>query len=269
MSQGLKSGVALSTLVFFLFSSLSILAPGISAQTIERGNLLGYIFDRDGKTPIMGAIIKVRNITSSAIYESQPTDNQGLFKIEGLSKGIYTFGITTELGDFNSNELVGILANETTKVSISVNPYDSGIQSAVQEVLKDQVSAETQGESRIGRVVRYNPETREAEVFIERGILQLDDRIRIKGVTTNFYQDVGSLRLGENRVRRALAGESPWLLVKGPVQAGDIVYVVCKKGIVPFFLTPCGIASIIAGSGAIMAGIITITDKTPVSPFKK
>jgi hypothetical protein len=269
MSQGLKSDVSLSILVLWIFSSLSILAPGISAQTIERGNLLGYIFDRDGKTPVMGAVIKVRNITSGAIYESQPTDKQGLFKIDGLSKGIYTFGITTELGDFNSNELVGILANETTKVSIALNPYDSGVQFAVQEVLRDQALAENQGESRIGRVVRYNSETREAEVFIERGLLQFDDRIRIRGAATNFYQDVGSLRLGENRVRRALAGESPWLLVKGPVQTGDIVYVVCKKGIVPFFLTPCGIAWVIAGSGAIMAGIIEIMDKAPCSPFKK
>ena len=269
MSQGVNKGVAFSTLVFLVFSSLSILAPGISAQTIERGDLLGYIFDRDGKTPVLGAVIKVRNITSGAIYESQPTDNQGLFKIEGLSKGIYTFGITTELGDFNSNELVGILANETTKVSISLNPYESGVQTAVQEVLRDQTLPENQGEARIGRVVRYNPETKEAEVFIERGVLQLDDRIRVKGPATNFYQDVGSLRIGENRVRRALAGESPWLPLRGPAQPGDAVYIVCKKGILPFFLTPCGIAWVIAGSGAIMAGIIEITDKTPVSPFKK
>jgi len=269
MRQGTQKGIAVSLSIIFLFSSLSILAPPVSAQAIERGNLLGYIFDRDGKTPVMGAVIKVRNITSGAIYESLPSDNQGLFKIEGLSKGIYTFGITTELGDFNSNELVGILANETTKIAISLNPYESGVQSAVQEVLRDQVVPQNQGESRVGRVVRYNADTREAEVFIERGLLQLDDRIRVRGAETNFYQDVGSLRVGENRVRRSLAGESPWLLVKGPAQTGDAVYIVCKKGIVPFFLTPCGIAWVIAGSGAILAGIIEITDKTDLSPFKK
>lgn len=269
MSRGLKKGIALSTLGLFLYSSLSILTPGLFAQDIERGSLVGYIFDRDGKTPVLGAAIKVRNITSGAIYESLPSDAQGLFKIDGLAKGIYTFGITTELGDFNSSELVGILANETTKVSISLNPYDSSVQSAVQEVIRDQVVVENEGESRIGRVVRYDPDTNEAEVYIERGLIQIDDRIHIKGINTNFYQGVGNLRLGENRIRRALAGESPWLAVKGPVQTGDSVYVVCKKGILPFFLTPCGIAWVIAGSGAIMAGIIEITDKTPLSPFKK
>jgi len=251
--------------LFFII--LSVFPDFLVSQAYDKGNLVGYVFDHDNKTPVPGAVAKLRNITSGAIYESLPSDNLGVFKIEALSKGIYTFGITTPLGDFNSNELVGILANETTKVSISLNPYESMVQSAVQEVLRDQAQPENQGESRIGRVVRYDPETKEGEVFIERGVIQLDDRVRIQGALTNFYQDVGSLRLGENRVRRALAGENPWLLVKGPVQTGDIVYVVCKKGIIPFFLTPCGIASIIAGSGAIMAGIITVTDKTPVSPF--
>jgi hypothetical protein len=244
------------------------LFPGfLTSQVIEKGNLVGYVFDRDGKTPIPGAVAKLRNITSGTIYESLPSDSSGVFNIEGLNKGIYTFGITTSLGDFNSNDLVGILTNETTKVTISLNPYESGVQSAVQEVLRDQAQPVNQGESRIGRIVYYNPDAKEASVFIERGILQTEDSIRIRGVQTNFGQDAGPLRIGDKPVRRALVGETAWMKVKGAVQTGDSVYVVCQKGIVPFFLTPCGIAWVVAGTGAIMAGIITITEKSPVSPF--
>jgi len=257
--------------VVFSFIPLFVvfcLFPGfLTSQVIEKGNLIGYIFDRDGKTPIPGAVAKLRNITSGTIYESLPSDSAGVFKIEGLSKGIYTFGITTSLGDFNSNDLVGILTNETTKVTISLNPYESGVQSAVQEVLRDQAQPDNQGESRIGRIVQFNPDAKEASVFVERGILQTEDSIRIRGVQTNFGQDAGPLRIGEKAVRRALLGETSWMKVKGAVQIGDGVYVVCKKGIVPFFLTPCGIAWVVAGTGAIMAGIITITEKSPVSPF--
>jgi hypothetical protein len=48
-------------------------------------------------------------------------------------------------------------------------------------------------------------------------------------------------------------------------QIGDAVYLVCKKGVPPFFLTPCGIATVVGG----MAGLITVVDKKEVSPFKK
>ena len=255
-------------LFFVPFFVLFCLFPGfLTSQVIEKGNLIGFVFDRDGKTPIPGAVAKLRNITSGTIYESLPSDSAGVFKIEGLAKGIYTFGITTDLGDFNSNDLVGILTNETTKVTISLNPYESGVQSAVQEVLRDQAQPDSQGESRIGRIVQFNPDAKEASVFIERGILQTEDNIRIRGVQTNFGQDAGPLRIGEKAVRRALVGETSWMKVKGAVQTGDGVYVVCNKGVVPFFLTPCGIAWVVAGAGAIMTGIVTITEKTPVSPF--
>jgi len=137
----------------------------LGAQTVEKGNLVGTILDRDGKTLISGAVIKLRNVTSGSVYESSPTDAKGSFRLEGVGKGIYQYGITTSQGDFNSNELVGIIAGETTKISVSVNPYDAAVQTAVQEVLRGQ--ADKQGEARIGRVVRFNPATSDAEVFIE------------------------------------------------------------------------------------------------------
>ena len=183
-----------------------------------------------------------------------------------MSKGIYTYGITTSLGEFNSNELIGILANETTKISISLNPYESNVQSAVQEVLRGQ-AASTANETEIGTVVRYDPATKRAEVLVEHGLIQIRDQVRIAGPATNFTQDVESLHLGPDRVRRALAGQNVWLATARPVQAGDLVFIGCKKGIAPFFLTPCGIAWVVAGSGAILAGIIEITNKESVSPF--
>jgi hypothetical protein len=243
----------------FQFSGL------LGSQTLDRGNLIGYIFDRDGTTPMVGAVAKLKNITSGSIYVSPETDRAGLFRIQGLGKGIYTYGITTPRGDFNSNELIGILANETTKVSISLNTYDTVVQSAVQEVLRGQ--AEPAGESRIGRVLTYNPAKKEALVFVEKGILQVDDSVHVLGIATNFTQDVPGLMIGSTAVKRALAGQETWMKTTRAAMQDDIVYVTCKRGVVPFFLTPCGIAWVIAGSGAILAGIIETTPKHPVSPF--
>jgi hypothetical protein len=245
--------------LLFQFSGL------LRSQTLERGNLIGYIFDRDGTTPVVGAVAKLKNITSGSIYVSPETDRTGIFRIDGLGKGIYTYGITTPNGDFNSNELIGILANETTKVSITLNTYDTVVQSAVQEVLRGQ--AEPAGESRIGHVLTYNPARKEALVFVEKGILQVDDSVHVLGLATNFTEDVPGLVIDNAAVKRALAGQETWMKTTRAAMPDDVVYVACKRGVVPFFLTPCGIAWVIAGSGAILTGIITTTDKTPVSPF--
>jgi hypothetical protein len=236
-----------------------------AGQIPARGNLIGFIYDKDGTTPVPGAVIKLRNISSGAIYEASATDKAGFFKIENLAKGIYNFGISTAAGDFNSNELVGIIENETTKLSISLSPYENEIRQSMQEIAREQSVKEN--EARVGRVTQYAAGTKDAAVFIEKGVLQNDDRIRVRGVQTNFYQDVTVMSLDGVKIKRALAGQNPWLRVVRDAQVGDGVYLVCKNGVLPFFLTPCGIATVVGGVGALV-GIITVTDKNPVSPIR-
>ncbi|MGD0783683.1 MAG: carboxypeptidase-like regulatory domain-containing protein, partial [Candidatus Aminicenantales bacterium] len=121
-------------------------------QAPARGNLIGYIYDKDGTTPVPSAVLKLRNISSGSIYEAPATDKAGFFKVENLAKGIYNFGISTAAGDFNSNELVGIIENETTKLSISLSPYENEIRQSMQEIAREQSVKEN--EARIGRVVQ-------------------------------------------------------------------------------------------------------------------
>ncbi len=245
--------------LFLLLSS----AASLAAQTPARGNLVGTFFEKDGTTPVTGAVIKLRNISSGAIYEAPPSDAAGFFRLEGLAKGIYNFGITTSAGDFNSNELIGIIENETTKISISLSIYEGEIRQAMQEIAREQSVKDN--EARVGRVVQYVPGTKEAVVYVEKGALQGDDRIRVRGITTNFYQDVEALGLDGSKIKRALAGQTPFMKIIREAQVGDAVYLVCKKGVPPYFLTPCGIATVVGG----MAGLITIVDNKDISPFKK
>lgn len=262
MAKSPRRKIFYSIIIITICLSISFASPLI-AQGSERGNLIGFIYAKDGKTPIIAAVVKLKNISTGAVTESGPTNAQGIFRIDGLSKGIYTFGITTSQGDFNSNELIGILEDRTTKVSISLSLYEGEVRQAVQEVLKEQ--QEKEGEVRIGRVINFLPDLREAIVFIEKGLLQLDDRIRVRGSVTNFYQDVKTLKLENIEVKKALAGQTPNLKVIESTETGDVVYIVCKRGVIPFFLTPCGIASVIAGGAA----VISIIEEERVSPYKK
>jgi hypothetical protein len=251
----------------FLFLGLVFLigtaSQPLCSQTAEKGDLVGFVFEKDGKTPIEGAVLVVKNVSTGAVYRANPTDGQGLFKIDGLSRGIYSFGVTTPAGDFNGNELIGILANETTKMFVSLNPYEGQVQSAVLGVLREQ--QEREGEARVGRVIGYNPNTREAEVFIEKGLLQLDDNIRVRGRSTDFYQDVKAMKIGGAAVKRALAGQNVMVKLVQAADLGDIVYVVCKRGVVPIFWVPLGAA--IASLATLT--VIELTEKECVSPYKK
>ena len=233
----------------------------LKGQVPAKGNLLGFVYGQDGTTPLPGAVIMVKNISSGKVYESAASDGLGIFKVQGLETGLYALGVTSPNGSFNSTDLVGVAANETAKIAIALNPYESAVQDAVQQVNKDQ---QEKGESRIGPVVGFTAGGNQAEVFIERGLLQSGDRIHVKGVNTDFYQDAKGLLIQGASVRKALAGQNCMVPLNKPCVAGDIVYVVCKRGIPPFFLAPLGIAAVIVGSAALTPG----GEEQTASPFK-
>lgn len=250
--------------VFFLYSPLVLISevPG-------KGNLVGFVFDKDGTTPVQGAVIVVKNISTGDVFRSANSDHQGNFMVDGLQAGIYALGVTGSKGDFQSKDLVGIKVNETAKVSVALTPYEKEIAAAAQTVNREQKET---GESRIGRVVKYNPQTKEAEVFIERGLLQIDDKVHVrwpedvtreKNEKTDFHQKADALKVEGVQIKRILAGQNGLMAMAKPCVAGDVLYVTCG-GVVPIFWIPLGIASIIAGSAA----LTTVGEEEPASPVK-
>lgn len=259
MGRGVKVKVVSLGLIAAL---LVVSAPqALRGQVPARGNLLGFVYGQDGTTPLPGAVVMVKNISSGKVYESNASDGLGIFKVQGLDTGLYALGVTSPKGTFNSTDLVGVAANETAKIAIALNPYESDVQEAIQPVNKDQ---QEKGESRIGHVVAFLSGGSQGDVFIERGLLQSGDRIHVKGVNTDFYQDAKGLMVKGASVRKALAGENCLVNLVKPAEAGDIVYVVCKRGIPPFFLAPLGIAAVVAGSAVLTPG----GDEQTASPFK-
>lgn len=109
--------------VTLIFSFLLFISPHfVKAKTNASGNLIGFVYDMDETTPLEGAIIKLKNVSSGTIYESNKSDKLGIFKIEGIDQGLYICGVSVEEKNFNVANIIGIKAGETAKVSFSLKP---------------------------------------------------------------------------------------------------------------------------------------------------
>jgi hypothetical protein len=242
---------------FLIFCSASFLR----SEDVSKGSILGFVYGEDGTTPLAGAVVEFKNISTGAVYESSASDDLGVFKIEGVEKGLYIYGVKTEQGSYNSDGTLGvrIRENETAKLSISLTPYDEKVRSAIEEVYKEQRIA---GKSLVGSVVNYSPDTRIAEVSIMNGLLRRQDRIQAKGENTDFYQDGSFFVVGGSFAENLFAGQTAAIAVKDRVEIGDLIYAVAKSGILPLFTSPSGNASVISGNSQIVGNVSALGDKT-------
>ncbi len=112
------------TAAFILIASIiTFYSPHyLNAQKAGEGNLIGFVFLKDGTTPVEGAVVKLKNVSTGTVYESSKSDKMGILKTEGVEEGLYIVGISTKEGNFNVGNLVGIKADETAKVSFSLKP---------------------------------------------------------------------------------------------------------------------------------------------------
>ena len=258
MRLGAKVVLSLgSTLVLILVLFPSTLRP----QETGKGNLIGFIYGQDGSTPVEGAVVLVKNLTTGTVSESPKSDSLGVFKVAGLGAGIYALGVRSDKGSYNSQDFFGVMADETSKISIALNVYNPAAASAAAAVI---VGQREKGEAYVGKVVKYAPETKEAEIFVEIGLLQDEDRIHLKGQATDFYMDIRVLKADGAKVKRVLSGYSGKLGTSKACEPGDFIYVVCKRGIPPFFLAPLGLAAIVAGATPLAA----LVEEESVSKFK-
>jgi hypothetical protein len=224
---------------------LVMTSPAASPQESAQGNLVGFLFGEDGSTPVAGAVVLVKNLSTGVVTEAAATDGLGLFKVPGLNAGLYALGVKSSRGSFNCQDFFGISAQRTSKISVALNPYDAAAAAGAATVIEEQ---RARGEAFIGKVIKCDPDTKVAEVLVEVGLIQSDDRIHVKGQVTDFYQDIRGLKAYGARTKRVTTGYTASFKSSKACAPGDFVYIVCKRGVPPFFLAPLGIAAIVAGS---------------------
>ena len=233
--------------VVFLFSSVGT----VRGAENPVGNVTGFIYAPDGNTPLAGAIVQFKNVSTGNLYESKKSDPKGFFRVENIERGVYLYGVLASDGNYNSEGLVGLRLkeNETAKMSIALRPYSSEASLTMEEFYRD---LEANGESYVGRVIEYSAANKIAQVKIERGFLQQKDKIHTKGNESDFKQGVDQLESEGAKVKRVYSGQIASLTMKQAANVEDMIFVVKKRQFLPFLVSPLGAAALIATSGAVV-----------------
>lgn len=81
-------------------------------------------------------------------------------------------------------------------------------------------------EEKIGVVLHYWPKAGSAQLELDHALLQVGDRIRIRGHGRDFLQEVASLEIDHVAKSEGYPGEHVAIAVDQPVHEKDEVYLV-------------------------------------------
>ena len=79
-------------------------------------------------------------------------------------------------------------------------------------------------EQKVGEVMKFFSKVGVAAIKITEGTVQVGDRIKIKGHSTDFEDQIQSMQIENTSVQKAEAGQMIGIKVKDRVREKDIVY---------------------------------------------
>jgi hypothetical protein len=254
-------GVLVLLVIFFVH-------PLVVAGAGAKGNLVGFVYDQDGTTPVQGAVVKLKNLATGSIFVSPASDELGAFKVADVDQGLYIFGVASSRGDFNADDVLGIAENETAKLAVALTPFEA----AGEVDPKAEDAPKISGEKWVGKVISYDASLKEARVFINKNQLKKNENFHVKGdkkkynSETDFWQKAKLIKQNGFNVNKAVAGQFYNIPLEKPPLDNDFVYVKESAGLFAFFLTPLGLAAILAGTTAVV--VIVVNPKPPASQFR-
>lgn len=263
----------------FLLTVLILVAAVFVCQGItvadpaETGTILGYVFEADGTTPVEGAVIRVVNTLTGTELESTTSDQRGTFQIAGIERGIYQYAVSTPRGVFAANSEFGVNLKGTDTAKMAINLADYEADSDID--IADMPAAEAiAGETFIGRIIWVDPESNVAEILVMQGALETNDKVHALGETTDFYEKIKNMEVGEFVEPAAVPGETAFVEFSNPVQIGDAIYVAAAGAPLAFLLPLVGVAAVGAGTAGVYEDPRNIQTKNyfeeriqAVSPF--
>ncbi len=105
--------------------------PTFAQEKTPTGILTGFIYKKDGITPLKDALVELRKVFRSenkikygkTIYQSNQTDGSGEYSIKNLPIGDYLVNIKVNKKIYNVGKIdfyVNIIEGESNKISFSL-----------------------------------------------------------------------------------------------------------------------------------------------------
>ena len=107
------------SIVLFTIFSFSLVSLALSAFAKPApGNLMGFVYGKDGKTPVRDAMVLIRRVDTGKVYQSKPTGELGTYRLLGIEAGTYVVGLKIKEKSYNVNKHVKVAAGKTSFVSL-------------------------------------------------------------------------------------------------------------------------------------------------------
>ncbi len=123
-------------IVCSVLAAFAAMVMPVALPAADPGALAGFVFAKDAKSPVAGAVVKLRNIADMKEMASAPTDADGTYSITGVPEGRYLVGVTSSQEDFNLDYALYVKAGELGKLSIALAPAAGGGQEEPQATAK-------------------------------------------------------------------------------------------------------------------------------------
>lgn len=105
-------------LTLFCFGFLVVPVSNFAKPSI--GNLMGFVYGNDGKSPLHDAVVLLRGADTDKIYQSEPTCKTGSYKIANIDVGTYIVGLKVNQETFNVDGYVNVAEGKTDTLSLSL-----------------------------------------------------------------------------------------------------------------------------------------------------
>jgi 5-hydroxyisourate hydrolase-like protein (transthyretin family) len=125
-----SAGRTLGMFILFLVLTLSMFSSTLHAEEKTeppKGHLEGFVYDKDGETPVKGVQVKLEQIEkgkkTGKTFESNITDETGEYKLENIPVGFYKGKIFIKEKRYRIKRLdffIHVIANETNFLSFSL-----------------------------------------------------------------------------------------------------------------------------------------------------
>ena len=108
-------------LAFFLAMAIFVLA-GLVPAAAENALLTGRVMESDGFTPRGGVVVALVDNENRLVYRSEPTSDEGAFRIDSAPAGDYRLLAETDKGAFLASDDFNLKSGENSPVALKLAP---------------------------------------------------------------------------------------------------------------------------------------------------